>query len=66
MIRNYLKIAFRSILRNKVFSFINVTGLALGISASLLILQYVNYELSYEDFNPKADRIYRLKTERYD
>ena len=66
MIRNYLKIAFRSILRNKVFSFINVTGLALGISASLLILQYVNYELSYEDFNPKADRVYRLKTERYD
>ena len=66
MIRNYLKIAFRSILRNKVFSFINVTGLALGIAASLLILQYVNYELSYENFNEKADRVYRLKTLRYD
>jgi len=66
MIRNYLKIAFRSILRNKVFTFINVTGLALGIAASLLILQYVNYELSYEDFNPKASQVYRLKTERYD
>ena len=66
MIRNYLKVAFRSILKNKVFSFINVTGLALGIAASLLILQYVSYELSYEDFNPKADRVYRLKTERYD
>lgn len=65
MIRNYLKVAIRSVLKNKVFSIINVTGLALGIAASLLILQYVNYELSYENFNEKADRIYRIKTNRY-
>lgn len=65
MFKNNLKVAFRSLLKNRVFSLINITGLALGISASLLILQYVNYELSYEDFNDKADRIYRLKTNRY-
>ncbi len=65
MFKNYLKVAFRSLLKNRVFSLINITGLALGISASLLILQYVNYELSYEDFNEKADRIYRIKTNRY-
>ncbi|OEK05875.1 ABC transporter permease [Roseivirga misakiensis] len=65
MFKNNLKVAFRSLLKNRVFSLINVTGLALGIAASLLILQYVNYELSYEDFNEKADQIYRLKTNRY-
>jgi putative ABC transport system permease protein len=66
MYKNYLKVAFRSLTKNKVFSLINITGLALGIAASLLILQYVNYELSYDDFNTKADRVYRLKTNRYD
>ena len=65
MYRNYLKVAFRSILKNKVFSIINVTGLALGIAASLLILQYVNYELGYDDYHDKAERIYRIKTNRY-
>ncbi|MFY0594107.1 ABC transporter permease [Roseivirga sp.] len=65
MFKNNLKVAFRSLLKNRVFSLINITGLALGISASLLILQYVNYELSYEDFNEKADQVYRLKTNRY-
>lgn len=66
MVKNYLKVALRSLLKNRVFSLINITGLALGIAASLLILQYVNYELSYEDFNANADRIYRLKTNRYE
>jgi len=66
MVRNYLKIAFRSLLKNKAFSFINITGLALGIAASLLIFQYVNYELSYDQFYEAADRTYRIKTNRYD
>ncbi|MCO6359752.1 ABC transporter permease [Roseivirga pacifica] len=66
MVKNYLKVALRSLLKNRVFSFINIAGLALGIAASLLILQYVNYELSYEDFNKNAERVYRLKTNRYD
>ena len=65
MFKNYIKIAFRSLLKNRVFSFINITGLALGISASLLIMQYVNYELSYENFNENADQVYRIKTNRY-
>lgn len=65
MFKNYIKIAFRSLLKNRVFSFINITGLALGISASLLIMQYVNYELSYENFNENAFNVYRIKTNRY-
>lgn len=65
MFKNYIKIAFRSLLKNRVFSFINITGLALGISSSLLIMQYVNYELSYEDFNENASNVYRIKTNRY-
>lgn len=65
MFKNYIKVAFRSLLKNRVFSLINITGLALGISASLLILQYVNYELSYEEFNENADQVYRIKTNRY-
>ncbi len=65
MFKNYIKIAFRSLLKNRVFSFINITGLALGISSSLLIMQYVNYELSYEDFNENASKVYRIKTNRY-
>lgn len=66
MVKNYLKVAFRSLQKNRAFSLINITGLALGIAASLLIMQYVNYELSYEDFNPNKDRVYRLKTNRYE
>lgn len=66
MYKNYLKVAFRSLTKNRVFSLINITGLALGIAASLLILQYVNYELSYDNFNQNADRIFRLKTNRYE
>ncbi len=65
MLKNNFKVALRSILKNRVFSFINVTGLAIGIAASLLILQYVNYELSYENFNENAERTFRLKTNRY-
>ena len=65
MLKNNFKVALRSILKNKVFSFINITGLAIGIAASLLILQYVNYELSYEEHNAISERVYRLKTNRY-
>lgn len=65
MLKNNFKVALRSILKNKIFSFINITGLAIGIAASLLILQYVNYELSYEEHNEIADRVFRLKTNRY-
>ena len=64
MLRNYLKIAYRNLLKNKVFSLINILGLAIGIAASLLILQYVSFELSYDDFHEKAERIYRVRFDR--
>ncbi|MBC9912880.1 ABC transporter permease [Chitinophaga varians] len=66
MLKNYIKIAWRNISRNKVFSAINIMGLAIGIAASLLILQYVSFELSYETSHEKADRIYRVRQERYE
>ncbi len=66
MIKNYLKIAWRNLNKNKGYSIINIGGLAIGIAACLLILQYVTFELGYEDFHTKKDRIYRVKQDRYD
>ncbi|MGC4035903.1 MAG: ABC transporter permease [Chitinophagaceae bacterium] len=63
MIKNNIKIAFRSLLRHKAFSFINILGLAVGISACFLIYLYVAFETSYDRFHSKADRIYRVVTE---
>lgn len=60
MIRNYIKTAFRSLMKNKGFTFINVFGLALGLATCLLIVFYVFDELSYDRYNVKADRIFRL------
>jgi putative ABC transport system permease protein len=60
MIRNYLKIALRTLLRQKVFSFINITGLAMGIAASIVISLYVQYEMAYDRHNVDADRIFRV------
>ncbi|MEA5256974.1 ABC transporter permease [Arcicella aquatica] len=60
MLQNYLKIAIRNLLRNKTFSAINVVGLALGIATCLIIMLFVYDELSYDRFNEKADRIYRV------
>jgi putative ABC transport system permease protein len=62
MIRNYLKIALRSLIRNKAFTFINVFGLVLGISFSTMLYTYVSNELSYDSFHPKSDRTYRILT----
>lgn len=60
MLKNYLKIAFRNILRNKVYSFINITGLAVGMAACIMIALYVRFQYSFDDFDQKADRIYRV------
>ena len=60
MLRNYLLIALRNIFRQKGYSIINITGLAIGIMSCLLILLYVADELSYDRFNEKGDHIYRL------
>src|SRR2546423_15496966 len=60
MFKNYLKTAWRNITRNKIFSLINVIGLAMGISASLVIYLIVSYDLSFDKFEKNGDRIYRV------
>lgn len=60
MLKNYLKIALRSLQKNPVYSMINIAGMALGLACCLLILLYVQDELSFDAFHQKADRIYRL------
>jgi putative ABC transport system permease protein len=60
MFKNYLKIAIRNLWKNKAFSAINIFGLASGLAICLLILFYVNNELGYDQYNTKADRIYRV------
>ncbi|MCP4727600.1 MAG: FtsX-like permease family protein [bacterium] len=60
MYKNYLKIAFRNLIRQKGFSLINISGLALGISAFLFISIWVNHQLSFDAFHENADDIYRV------
>ncbi|ELR68419.1 putative FtsX-related transmembrane transport protein [Fulvivirga imtechensis AK7] len=60
MLKNYIKIAFRNILRQKSYAFINIFGLAIGMAATILILLFVQDELSYDDYHEKSDRIYRV------
>lgn len=60
MIRNYLKIAFRSLWRSKAHSLINIVGLGLGIACCILIVLYVKDEWTFDNFHTKADRIYRV------
>ncbi len=60
MWKNLLLIAFRNLVRNKIFSFLNIGGLALGIAACMLTLLFVNNELSFDHSNKKGHRIYRL------
>ncbi len=63
MIRNYMKIALRNLLKFKAYSFINIFGLAIGIASCIMILLFINDELSYDRNNEKADQIYRVHTE---
>jgi putative ABC transport system permease protein len=60
MFRNYLKIAFRNLWKRRAFSLINILGLAVGMTACFLIFLYVQFELSYDSFHSRTDRIYRL------
>jgi putative ABC transport system permease protein len=66
MFTNYLKVALRSIFRNKLTSFINIAGLALALTSALLITFYVVDELSYDKHHPQADRLYRVTRYFYD
>jgi len=63
MFKNYFKIAWRNLLKNKTFSLINIAGLASGLACFILIALYVADELSYDRFNDKADRIYRINSD---
>jgi putative ABC transport system permease protein len=60
MIKNYLKTAVRGFIRNKLFSAINIGGLAIGLAASFIIFEYVRYHLSYDDFHDDAMQIFRV------
>ncbi|WP_373517715.1 ABC transporter permease, partial [Pricia sp.] len=63
MFKNYLKIAWRNLWRQKGFSLINIGGLAIGLTAFFLILLYVSFEMSYDNFHTKGDNIYRVVTD---
>ncbi len=64
MFQNYLKIAWRHLLKNKFISAINFTGLVVGMTAVLFIWQYVAFEKSYDAFHENGDRIFRVRTDR--
>lgn len=64
MLKNYLKIAFRSLLKNKVYTVINILGLSVGLSCCILILLHVQDELSYDEFHPNKENLYRVALER--
>jgi putative ABC transport system permease protein len=63
MLKNYLKIAWRNLWKNKTFSVINIAGLAVGLACFILIALYVTDEISYDRYNTKADRIYRINSD---
>lgn len=62
MLRSYFTISFRYLLKNRTFSAINITGLALGMAAALLIYEYTSFEKSYDRFHNSAENIYRVTT----
>lgn len=61
MIRNYITTAIRNLFKHKGYSLVNVIGLALGLAGCILMLLYIRYETSYDDYNLKKDRIYRIE-----
>src|ERR1700759_3000638 len=64
MLQSYFKIAWRNIIRNRVYAAINISGLTVGIAACLLIFVVVQYELSYETFRPNYKNIYHIVTKQ--
>lgn len=64
MLKNYIKIAFRNLIKSRVYTFINVIGLSVGIAGFLMIAMHVEDELSYDKFHEKSDRVYKFVLER--
>ncbi len=64
MFKNYLKTAYRSLLKNKIYTLISILGLSVGIVCCLFIAMYVRFESSYDNFFENSDRIYRIALER--
>src|SRR5688572_33022813 len=62
MFQNYVLIAFRSLRKNKGHAFVNVAGLALGITCSIVIFLIIRFELSYDNYHPDSNRIFRIAT----
>jgi putative ABC transport system permease protein len=63
MIKNYFKIALRGFRRHKLFTFINIVGLSIGISAALVIYLIVHFDFTFDKFHKDSDRIYRVTTD---
>ncbi len=65
MLKNFITFAFRNILKRKLYSFVNIFGLAMGMAACLVILKYVDFELSYDNFHKNAATIHRVLIDEY-
>jgi len=63
MVKNYITTTLRYLFKNKIFSIINISGLAIGMACCILILLFVQYELSYDKFHKNGDNIYRVTRE---
>ena len=62
MLKNYLVSAYRNVIRSKLDSILNISGLIIGLSAALLIALFIQHEKSYDDFWSDSDRLYRMQT----
>src|SRR3569833_456238 len=60
MLRNYFKIAWRNVVKNRLYSAVNITGLAIGLASVIVILVYLNYELSYDKWDASLKRVYKV------
>jgi putative ABC transport system permease protein len=65
MFRNYFRVAFRNLIHNPGITIINISGLVIGMTAFILIIQFIRFELSYDNFHKNGDRIYRIQQDRY-
>src|SRR5437763_12957348 len=66
MFKNYFTVALRNLLRNKIYAFINIAGLSIGLACAMLIILYVKDEVSYDRFHSNVGNIYRVVTQSID